>query len=534
MFSRHATNPAKMTREDYMNKLEFFKEATLHISASPDPEVGIGHFFQFLKQSIPLQGMTFHVYDPGLLALRLFRLRFDETALEFDKIIPVEGEVAQKLAKWSYPDRVHRIDRSSEDPVSRTLLESLSKHVGTGEKSCIVALLDLGSDLWGHCCFFADGADRFSDEHVSLIEMLIPPLSIATRVQIKFDQVLRLKSALAEENQFLHDELKRFSGEEIIGSDSGLKDIMDMTAQLARVNTPVLINGETGVGKELIANAIQSASARHDRTFVKVNCGAIPDSLLDSELFGHEKGAFTGAQSRKIGRFERASGGTIFLDEIGELPLKAQTRLLRVLQNHEIERVGGVKALPVDIRVIAATHRDLPEMVKRGEFREDLFFRLNVFPLIVPPLRHRKQDIPALTLHFCKKIAASMKLAGGPKLMPGAMESLMAYDWPGNVRELENLVERALILFPQGPLRFDSLFPKAFGQADSVLQESEEILPLDIVIQQHIQRALRETQGRVSGPNGAAKLLQINPNTLRKRMDKLGISYKLQERKHRA
>lgn len=513
-----------------MNELEFFKKATLYITATPDSELGVGHFFQFLKTCIPLEGMTIQVYDPGLLSLHLFQVRVDDKLLELDKVIPLVDEEARKLVQQNVGRTIFRINKGSQEPVSRILLKALDGYLEQGEKSCIVANLHLGTEAFGDCCFIADGENRFEEKHVRMLKMLISPLSIAITAQMQFMQVKRLKSALAEESRFFHDELKKITEGEIIGRDSGLKDIMDMTAQLARVNTPVLVNGETGVGKELIANAIQSASTRHDGPFVKVNCGAIPDSLIDSELFGHEKGAFTGAQCRKIGRFERASGGTIFLDEIGELPLKAQTRLLRVLQNHEIERVGGIKALPVDIRVIAATHRNLPEMVGKGEFREDLFFRLNVFPLTVPPLRHRKKDIPALTQYFIEKIATRMRLPSTPKLMPAAVEPLMEYDWPGNVRELENLVERALIVFPQGPLRFDVLFAQTQGRTRAPQVLNDTVVPMDVMMRQHIQHALRETQGRISGPHGAAKLLQMHPNTLRKRMDKLGVQYRLRDR----
>lgn len=513
-----------------MNKLEFFREATLHITASPDPEIGGGELFQFLQQLIPLEAMTLHLYDPGLLALRLFKVRTKDQLIYLDKIIPLEDEGAQKLATWPYERNILRINRISEDPVSVSLLEAISEHIGHGEKSCLVALLRIGKNSFGHCCFIADGAERYTEEHAELIEMLIPPLSIATNIHLKFQKEIHRKKALAEENRFLHDELNRISGEKIIGSDSGLRDIMNMIGQLARVDTPVLINGETGVGKELIANAIQRASSRRDAPFVKVNCGAIPDSLMDSELFGHEKGAFTGAIARKIGRFERADGGTIFLDEIGELPLQAQTRLLRVLQNREIERVGGTKTVPINIRVIAATHRNLPEMVKQGTFREDLYFRLNIFPLTVPPLRHRKQDIPALTQHFIEKIAGNMNLASIPSLMPGAIAPLLSHDWQGNVRELENLIERALILSPDGPIRFDTLLLPPPQPTEDSSADNEGILPLEEVMRRHIRRALEVTRGKISGADGAAELLQIHPNTLRKRMDKLGVHYKRRSR----
>ena len=218
-----------------------------------------------------------------------------------------------------------------------------------------------------------------------------------------------------------------------------------MVRLVASLNSPVLLLGETGVGKEVIANAIHYSSPRKDGPFIKVNCGAIPDTLIDSELFGHEEGAFTGATTKKRGRFERAHKGTILLDEIGELPPPAQIRLLRVIQNKEVERVGGTKPIPVDIRVIAATHRNLKEMVSKNEFREDLWFRLNVFPITIPPLRERKEDIHALVQHFAERKSKELKFHTVPTLATGAIDRLKSYHWPGNVRELENVVERALI-----------------------------------------------------------------------------------------
>jgi len=275
----------------------------------------------------------------------------------------------------------------------------------------------------------------------------------------------------------------------------------------------------------VIANAIHYSSARSEGPFVSVNCGGIPDTLMDSELFGHEKGAFTGALSQKRGRFERAHNGTIFLDEIGELPLQAQTRLLRVLQNREIERVGGIDTISLNIRIIAATNRDLETMVKNGEFREDLWFRLNVFPVLVPPLRERTVDIPALIQHFINLKAKELKLASVPSIAPGAIELAMNYRWPGNVRELQNVIERELILNPQGPLSFEHLGTRTTGPAPLSDSPPIESYNLDDIIASHINRVLRLANGKINGANGAAALLGVNPSTLRNRMRKLGVNY---------
>ena len=297
-----------------------------------------------------------------------------------------------------------------------------------------------------------------------------------------------------------------------------------MVREVAPLDSTVLLQGETGVGKEIIANAIHSLSRRNNGPFIQVNCGAIPETLIDSELFGHEKGAFTGAISQKRGCFERADRGTIFLDEVGELPPQAQVRMLRVLQDKNIHRVGGTSQIKVDIRIIAATHQNLHEMVKRKLFRDDLWFRLNVFPIIIPPLRDRKEDIPALVNHFIEKKSKELEIPLLPKLAPGAMAPLMAYAWPGNVRELENVIERALILSKGRPLTFDNIvWPDDNREHGEPTTRIDDFLNLDHVISKHIQHALHTTKGKVHGPSGAAQLLGLNPSTLRHRMRKLGI-----------
>jgi transcriptional regulator with GAF, ATPase, and Fis domain len=301
---------------------------------------------------------------------------------------------------------------------------------------------------------------------------------------------------------------------------------MTEVSQIAHLKNTILILGETGTGKEVIANAIHRKSPRFNEPFIKVNCGAIPENLIDSELFGHEKGAFTGAFTQKRGRFERAHRGTIFLDEIGELPPWAQIRLLRVLQTQEIERVGGSPPIKLDIRVIAATHRDMQKMVDEGDFREDLWFRINMFPISIPPLRARVTDIPLLTNYFLAKKSKELGVHPVPQIAPDGMKSLMLQSWPGNVRELENAVERALIQHRQGPLYFNQpqhLIPdtdNAFA-----IKVKPEITHLDNIIRRHIIMALKATKGKISGNDGASSLLGVHPNTLRNRMIKLQISF---------
>jgi transcriptional regulator with GAF, ATPase, and Fis domain len=312
----------------------------------------------------------------------------------------------------------------------------------------------------------------------------------------------------------------------IIGADSGLKNVLTLLRKVAAINTSVLLLGETGVGKELIANMVHASSDRKDGPFIKVNCGAIPDDLIDSELFGHERGAFTGALSQKSGRFERAHGGTIFLDEIGELSLAAQVRLLRVLQFREFERVGGTETISVDVRIVSATHQNLEDLVRCGKFREDLFFRLNVFPITIPPLRQRIVDIPPLVDYFIRSKSMKLKIDTVPSVSPENLHRLQAYHWPGNVRELENLVERALI---QSRVLGAKFFLHPNEKNPAFPKQKEPISSLDDIIATHILNALEKTGGKIGGPSGAARLLKLNPNTLRSRMKKMGIRYDSRE-----
>ena len=317
----------------------------------------------------------------------------------------------------------------------------------------------------------------------------------------------------------------------IVGSDKGLAGVMEQVEQVAQKGTSVLLVGETGVGKGIISSLIHHKSNRHHHKFVSVNCGAIPETLIDSELFGHEKGAFTGAVLRKQGRFERAHQGTIFLDEIGELPLSAQVRLLNVIQNREIERVGGNHPLPVDIRIISATHRNLESMVADGRFRKDLWFRLNVFPIQIPPLRRRKADIPDLARYFIQKKRQALCPEADFKISDTGMRLLTDHNWPGNVRELENVIERAMITCKGRYLDFSNILVQdpAFIQQQMSWEKDAhapvQFLSLEQVNRIYITQALNSAKGKINGPGGAAELLNVHPNTLRKRMDRLGIQY---------
>jgi len=324
---------------------------------------------------------------------------------------------------------------------------------------------------------------------------------------------------LQAQNLYLQEEIKlSHNFEEIVSRSKKFHKVLQQIEQVASTDASVLILGESGTGKELLARAVHNISKRSKRPLIKINCATLPANLIESELFGHERGAFTGAMDRKIGRFELADGGTIFLDEIGELPVELQAKLLRVLQEGEFERLGNPKTIKVNVRVIAATNRNLEEAIIKKEFREDLFYRLNVFQIISPPLRNRKEDIPLLVEHFVKKYET--KMGREIKIIPkNVIDALMLYDWPGNIRELENIVERALILSVGKTLEYGDWIPsvKNAGNKQSLLLKMED------VERQHIISVLNQTNWKVSGENGAAKILGLNPTTLESRMKKLEI-----------
>ena len=335
------------------------------------------------------------------------------------------------------------------------------------------------------------------------------------------------RNRLQQQNLYLQEEIKsEYNFEEIIGGSAALRTVLAKVGPVAPTDSTVLILGETGTGKELVARAVHNLSRRKDRPLIKLNCSALPTGLVESELFGHEKGAFTGATERRTGRFELADGGTIFLDEVGELPPEAQVKLLRVLQEREFERVGGAKTIRVDVRVIAATNRDLAQAVAVGKFRQDLYYRLNVFPVELPPLRERTEDIPLLVHYFVGRYAAKVgrTITGVPK---DAMQRLTAYRWPGNVRELENVIERAVILSPGSELAVAPellpVLPAASGAAGTTDLPAGDPAALEEVDRQHIVAVLKRTGWRIDGPKGAARLLNMHPSTLRSRMQKLGI-----------
>ena len=335
----------------------------------------------------------------------------------------------------------------------------------------------------------------------------------------KVERLRRERERAEAEVAYLREELRsRSELSEIVGESDGIWKVLRNIDVVAPTDTTVLILGETGTGKELVARAIHRNSRRKTGPFVRVNCAALPESLLESELFGHEHGAFTGAVEKRTGRFELADGGTIFLDEIGEMPLPAQSRLLRILQEQELERVGSSQTIRIDTRVVAATNRDLLSMVDKGDFREDLYYRLNVFPIPIPSLRERKSDIPTLVRCFLQKLNTRLGKTID-RVSPDVLATLQNYNWPGNVRELENIVERAMILTPGDSLKL----PGGVIPLKKKRTQVTSLRPLADMEAEHIRTVLDHTNGVIAGQNGAARILAMNANTLRSRMEKLGI-----------
>lgn len=374
---------------------------------------------------------------------------------------------------------------------------------------------------------------RFAQEDHCLVQALLEPFSVALENDRRLREMAALREAAEADRTRLLSKLGRQTlGDVIVGEQTGLQSVMDRAERVARSDVPVLIFGETGTGKELVARAIHTRSARASGPFMRVNCGAIPAELIDSQLFGHERGSFTGATDTHRGWFERSDRGTLFLDEIGELPLAAQVRLLRVLQDGTFERVGGQHTMAVDVRIVAATHRDLSGMVREGRFREDLWYRLAVFPISLPPLRERPEDIPALARHFAGRAATRFGLP--PRLpTPDDISVLVSYSWPGNVRELIAVMDRAAILGDGHALEVAKALGVQTSQAAARAETPQQtasvagpVSPLDDAMRRHIEAALSATRGRIEGPSGTAAMLAINPHTLRARMRKLSIDWK--------
>jgi formate hydrogenlyase transcriptional activator len=464
-----------------------------------------------LNTVMPHDAAALALYDESLKELRLTALDFPayEEPCAAGKIIPLEGTPAGLALTTREP--VLSDYSKSED----------ARVVSSGLKSGCTAPLLFRDRVLGVLSIKSLRENAFSQDDAELLGQVAKQVAIAVENALAYREIETLKNKLEEEKLYLEEEIRtEYNFEEIIGNSPALKRVLQDVETVAATDSTVLIYGETGTGKELIAHAIHNLSQRRERTLVKVNCAAIPTGLLESEFFGHEKGAFTGAIDRRIGRFELANQGTIFLDEVEDIPLELQSKLLRVLQEQEFERLGSSRTLRVSVRVVAATNSDLAELVAEKKFRSDLYYRLNVFPINVPPLRERPEDIPMLVHFFAQKFAQQMKrrIESVPK---DTMAALTSYHWPGNIRELQNLVERGVILSRGSSLEIPLAELK---HSNKVSNHSNGSATLEAVERDHILRVLGELNWVIGGPNGAAARLGVNRTTLNHRLNKLGIT----------
>ena len=472
-----------------------------------------------LRRLVPHEYASISLYDPKTERLLIHALDFpvSKGMLEEGLSVPVEGSPTGRALTSRQPVFVtrHEVEQFGSDMARRILAEGL-------KSALCLPLISHGRPL-GTLVVASLHEETFPQKDAELLQHVANQIALAVENALAFGQVVDKANKLTEEKLYLQDEIRtEYNFEEIIGESAALKHILQQVQTVAPIDSTVLIQGETGTGKELIARAIHNLSTRRERTVVKVNCAAIPTGLLESELFGHEKGAFTGAIAQRLGRFELANGGTLFLDEVGDIPLELQPKLLRVLQEQEFERLGSTRTIRVDVRLVAATNSDLAQRVAEKQFRSDLYYRLNVFPITIPPLRERREDIPLLVRYFAQKYARRMKKRIDT-IPAKAMTALSEYHWPGNVRELENFLERAVILsrgpelqLPLAELRQRTTLASATSPGGlSTLEQAEH---------EHILRALRETKWVIGGPTGAAARLGMKRTTLQSRMRKLGIT----------
>lgn len=536
--------------------LDVWREACRHIDICESVE----NICRLLNEKIPVKSLIIQRFDSEVRTIET--LAVGHARLESANLVSpselitggVESRATQtlepqnwrKLLSWARGQTAMVVNSAGQlDPqmdwMQLLLIDDLSTPT-------IVGPLTHAGNPKGSLIMVAEPKAEFNSDALAIAQLLLEPLSIALENDHRFHELRLLREAAEADRRSLLSRLGRQDiNEAVVGAETGLKLVMERVELVAKSDVPVLILGETGTGKEVVARGIHTRSKRHAGPFIRVNCGAIPTELIDSQLFGHEKGSFTGASDQRKGWFERAEGGTLFLDEIGELPLAAQVRLLRVLQDHQIERVGGQQPVHVDVRIIAATHRDLASMVKSSTFREDLWYRINVFPILLPRLRERIEDIPALVRHFAQRAAHRFGLPA-VEATSTDLSMLMNYSWPGNIRELGAVIDRAAILgngrtlavaqslgltrpvqpsVPDNEPTFYEVVPESRPPVVpmQIPQENETIIPLDTAMKHHIEKALAATRGQIEGKQGAAAILGINPHTLRARMKKFGLDW---------
>ena len=472
-----------------------------------------------LRQLVPHDMSSIALYDAPSDQFRVGALDFPEHQdfLRESELVSLDGSPAGRAFRTLQPTLGKRLDLEAfpADIVKRI--------AALGVKSgCSVPLVSHEKAL-GVLSLGSLRESAFTEDDVELLGQISKQIALAVENAVAYREITALKARLQDENIYLQEEIRQqHNFEEIIGNSPALKKVLRQVETVAATDSTVLILGETGTGKELLARAIHSLSSRRHRALVKLNCAAIPTGLLEAELFGHEKGAFTGAISQRIGRFELAHSGTLFLDEVGDIPLDLQPKLLRVLQEQEFERLGSTRTQRVDVRLVAATNADLEALVADKKYRSDLYYRLNVFPVTIPPLRDRRDDIPALARFFTQKFAARMRKRI-ESIPARTLAALAEYHWPGNVRELENLIERAVIL--SSGVELEVSLPELSGRAaPAPAERSDQSLNLEEVEREHILRALRDANWMIGGVRGAASRLGLNRSTLQSRMKKLGIT----------
>jgi formate hydrogenlyase transcriptional activator len=513
--------------ERYRTLLEINNAMITHLT----PEALLASISGILRRVVPYSGAALTVYNPRTDTFRYLAMEgaipseYFRAGLDFDR--------KQTVSSWVFDHQrgvVRRdLEKEPQFPNDRRLV------AGGIYSDCIVPLI-LGGRSIGTLNVGSTQRNQYSEENLEILQSIANQVALAVGNMQAYEEIVDLKARLEKENVYLQEEIRAdHNFEEIVGNSGALLAVLRKVEQVAPTDSTVLIYGETGTGKELIARAIHDRSTRKNRPLLKVNCSAISAGLVESELFGHVKGAFTGAFERHVGRFELADGGTIFLDEIGELPLGTQVKLLRVLQEREFEPVGSNRPVRVDVRVMAATNRNLEESILKGDFRSDLFYRLNVFPIDVPPLRERRSDIPQLAMFFLARF--SKKFGKNIEGMPRTtVDRLTNYPWPGNIRELQNVIERAVILSQSSVLELEPELVPLLTPTDSstsgdrslgVLAPLVSVPPTSTTLEDiergHIVAVLNQTLGVVEGPRGAAKILGLHPNTLRHRIQKLGL-----------
>jgi formate hydrogenlyase transcriptional activator len=543
--NRRRSQAARLEMERHNTRLSLLLDLTNRITSNLDLTDLLRTVSGSVREVMECDVVVISLLDPESEQFRIYALDFPNSkGLLHEEVVTSHSGATMRAFETLKPVIVNQFDPADLGPEGSQIV------LGEGLKTlCIAPLVNRGHAI-GVLCLARKKDDSFSEHDAEFLSEVAGQVAVAIENALAYREISELKDKLAQEKLYLEEEIRsELNFEHIIGSSPALKQVLELVETVASSDSTVLLLGDTGTGKELVARAIHDHSQRKDRTFVKLNCAAIPTGLLESELFGHEKGAFTGAISQKIGRLELAHQGTLFLDEVGDIPTEIQPKLLRALQEREFERLGSTHTKKVNVRLVAATNRDLEKMIAAREFRSDLYYRLNVFPIRIPPLRERKEDIPLLVRFFVQKFARRMK-KHIETIPAAAMKTLTDWEWPGNIRELENIVERAVILTRGKSLevsipelrtsRVEFSVPNHNRQQDEISRIVRETISEinkgatrgapkehDETERQEIMRVLRETKGRVGGADGAAVRMAINRTTLISRIKKFGINPRL-------